>query len=149
MTAISIASVKVMKRTREPDFVITNTANPSSIANDDNPTIVTAAVTSQSGDPNILTRIASVTADLTPLQLTGFSDPSGTDVINITTVPMLDDGTGEDAAAHDGIFTFAFGITTDSTAIGYERRHLHLLSSGSFYSSRPGSHHGNSGRHIR
>ena len=100
---------------REPDFVIANTASPSSIANDDNPTIITAAVTSQSSDPNILTRIASVTADLTPLQLTGFSDPSGTDVIDITTVSMLDDGTGEDAAARDGVFTFAFGITTDAS----------------------------------
>ena len=105
---------------REPDFVIVDTASPSSIANDDNPTIITAAVTSQSSDPNILTRIASVTADLTPLLLTGFSDPLGTDVINITTVSMLDDGTGEDAAARDGVFTFAFGITTDAAAIGYD-----------------------------
>jgi len=105
---------------REPDFVIVDTANPASIANDDNPTIITAAVTSQSSDPNILTRIAAVTADLTPLQLTGFSDPAGTDVIDITTVSMLDDGTGEDAAARDGIFTFAFGITTDSATIGYD-----------------------------
>jgi outer membrane protein assembly factor BamB len=108
------------EETREPDFVIENTASPASIANDDNPTIITAAVTSQSTDPNILTRIASVTADLTPLQLIGWSDPLGTTgEIDITTVSMLDDGTGEDAAARDGIFTFAFGITTIPTAIDY------------------------------
>ena len=59
---------------REPDFVIENAASPDSIENDGNPTIITTAVTSQSEDTNILSRIASVTADLTPLLLLGIID---------------------------------------------------------------------------
>ena len=93
---------------RERDFNIENNASPNTIENGGNPTIVTAAVTSKSDDPNILSSIASVTLDLAPLQLIDF------DTFDlVTNVVMLDDGEGQDDFAGDGIFTFAFGITTD------------------------------------
>jgi outer membrane protein assembly factor BamB len=93
---------------REPDYNIVDTASPDTIENGGNPTIVTAAVTSQSDDPNILSSIASVTLDLTPLLLIDFDTGE-----LVTKVVMLDDGNGQDDFAGDGIFTFAFGITTD------------------------------------
>jgi hypothetical protein len=89
-----------------------DTASPDTIENGGNPTIVTAAVTSQSDDPNILSSIASVTLDLTPLQLVVVNPDTG-EFEEVTKVVMLDDGNGQDDFAGDGIFTFAFGITTD------------------------------------
>jgi hypothetical protein len=100
------------EQNREPDFDIKDNASPDTIENGGNPTIVTAAVTSQSDDPNILSRIASVTLDLTPLQLLGLNPDTG-EPEEITKVVMLDDGEGQDDFAGDGIFTFAFGITTN------------------------------------
>lgn len=100
------------KPNREPDFKIQNNANPDTIENGGNPTIITARVTSLSDDPNILSRIASVTLDLSPLLLIGINPDTG-DFEEITKVLMLDNGEGQDDFAGDGIFTFAFGITTD------------------------------------
>ena len=108
------------EETREPDFVIENAASPDSIENDGNPTIITTSVTSQSEDTNILSRIASVTADLTPLLLSGIIDPDTLEIADITIVTMLDDGQGEDATARDGIFTFSFGITVAPENIDYD-----------------------------
>jgi outer membrane protein assembly factor BamB len=100
------------EQNREPNFNIVDNASPDTIENSGNPTIVTAAVTSQSDDPNILSRIASVTLDLTPLLLIGLNPDTG-EPEEISKVLMLDDGEGQDDFAGDGIFTFAFGITTD------------------------------------
>jgi outer membrane protein assembly factor BamB len=108
------------KNNSRPDFSIAIANSITSIENDGNPAIITATVTSQSQDPNYLSRIAVVTMDLTPLNLFSIdpSDTTGTPT-PVTKVFMLDDGQGQDLVARDGIFTYAFGITTnaDNSAI--------------------------------
>ena len=115
---------------RKPDIQIDITNSLTSIENEGNPATITADITSKSEDPNILSRIASVTIDLLPMNLVGI-DPLTGDVVTITQATMLDDGENEDDVARDGTYTYAFGITTDTASIDYQDGiFTHLLADG-------------------
>ncbi|MCX8044310.1 MAG: PQQ-binding-like beta-propeller repeat protein [Desulfobacterota bacterium] len=116
---------KSTRENREYELTVDISLSLASIENDGNPTTIAAKVSSTTEGKDVLSRIASVTIDLSRLNLIGVlssSDPlSG--LIDIGTIgieQMADDGLYEDDVAGDGIFTYAFGLTDDPTLIGWD-----------------------------
>lgn len=110
---------------REYDFSIDVSLSLPSIENNGNPTTIAAKISSETEGKNILSRIASVTLDLTGLNLIGVlsaSDPLSGDIQigSVGVEQMVDDGLYEDDVAGDGIFTYAFGLTDDPALIGWD-----------------------------
>lgn len=110
---------------REYDMAIDVSMSLSSIENSGNPTTVSATVTSDTDDKNVLSRIASVTIDLSMLNLIGILSSGDPLTGNIETGSigkeiMLDDGLYEDDVAGDGVFTYAFGLSDDASLIGWD-----------------------------
>ncbi len=110
------------EETDEFDFEIAITTSLFDIENDGNPTTVTATISSDAEGENILGRIASVTIDLTTLNLTGCrnADEECLETGPVTIEEMLDDGLFEDDLPGDGTFTYAFGLSDNTTQLKYE-----------------------------
>lgn len=127
------------KENQEPDINVDVSLSLSSIENEGNPTTISVSITSESNGQNVLSQIASVTLDLSPLKLLGCrAENIEAGVDNQTCVPieisqevMFDDGHFEDDVAGDGLFTYAFGITDESLLGSYKGGIFnHILASG-------------------
>ncbi len=115
------------KETREPDITISVSRSLTDLETGGNPTTISATITSESEGESILSKIASVTIDLSALGLYGchadglvVSEDNGTAVCGtagtIGREIMFDNGLYEDDVAGDGIFTYAFGFTQETEA---------------------------------
>ncbi len=109
----------------KPDISITTASNIYELEYDGNPVTIAPKIDSETEGNNILGRIASVTIDLTSLELFGITQKDRENPFSvpdyITTDLMLDDGMYEDDVAGDGIFTYAFAITSSPELIGFDR----------------------------
>jgi len=110
---------------REYDFTIDVSLSLAAIENNGNPTTIAAQISSEKYGRDVLSRIASVTIDLSSLNLIGVlssRDPLSGDfeIGSLGVERMLDDGLYEDDVAGDGLFTYAFGLTDDAALIGWD-----------------------------
>ncbi len=105
---------------KEPDLSIDVSLSLTSIENDGNPTIISATITSDAEGENVLSRIASVTLDLSTLGLQAFDNATGS-FVEVGKETMLDDGLFDDDSLGDGIFTYVFGITDVLSLVGFDQ----------------------------
>ena len=106
------------KADREADIEINVTVSPDSIENNDGSqvTIIAKISAGTEGEDVELNKIASVTIDLSALNIVNF-DETFTTIETVTIDEMLDDGKNEDDTASDGSYVYAFKLTDELAEI--------------------------------